>query len=233
MKDNDNLWFKIGFALERARRGGEAVAAPSALAGFRDRLALMADEVRTAPAKGKRPSLKRKSDPRDLSTEALVLAGLTSLGVTLLRRWRARYRVGLLDLVRGGTAGAAAALAVEMVRPILAPGRDSEDPEHLARAVLAGVGEGLVYAGAIEPRIPGPAAGRGALFGTAAYVLAPLGGLARLLKPLSPHRRIPLVAGLLEDVEPEDREFLEALAMGVALAVLYGTADSSGTWDDE
>jgi hypothetical protein len=237
MSDAD-LWYRIGFAVERARTGADDARSASALERLRDRLGLMA-----AGATGKEPPAlvsdeaeeRRGKDLALPSTDAIMLAAYTSLGVSLLKAWRPRHRPGVVDLLRGGASGAAAALLAEVLRPVVVGELAEEDAgdEELVRAVMAGIGEGLVYAAAIEPRLPGPPSMRGAALGTASYLLAPLGGLARILRPLSPHRRMPVLGALVEDDRSTTRPFVEALLLGIALAVFYGTADSRGIVDDE
>ena len=236
MSDAD-LWYRIGFAVERARKGADDDRSASALERLRDRLGLMAAGAagkEPPETEGKQATERTGKDLALPSSDAIMLAAYPSLGVSLLKAWRPRHRPGLVDLVRGGASGAAAALLAEVLRPVVVGELTEEEAEDdaLVRSVLAGVGEGLVYAAAIEPRLPGPASMRGAALGTASYLLAPLGGLARILRPLSPHRRMPVVGALVEDDRAQTRPFLEALLLGITLAILYGTADSRGITDD-
>jgi hypothetical protein len=50
----------------------------------------------------------------------------------------------------------------------------------------------------------------------------PAGGLTYLLRGQTPQGRLPVVKEILGDLEPEDREYVEQLAFGVALALLCG-----------
>jgi hypothetical protein len=253
MSEDNNPWYQLGFAVERARRpltgSSESV---GVLESLRKRLTLAAREAGGVPepdnpATGRRLALlgERKGgkngkgkrgaggDDFGLGSEALIVAGAATLGAELLKRWPGRRRVNLFHYVRGGAAGAAAALAVEVLRPLLS-GQDSADPSELSEKALAGVGLGLVYAAALEPRIPGTPLIRGALMGVVSYILSPLGGITRVLRPLSPHRKVPILSGLLEQDDPDDRTFAEAVTLGVILGLLYESGESSGIeFDDE
>lgn len=252
MSEDNNPWYQLGMAVERARRplrgSSESL---GMLESLRKRLALAATEAGVLPkpdgqSSGKRLALlgerkggkngkgKRGSgDDGLLGSDALIVAGAATLGAELLKRWPGRRRVNLFHYVRGGAAGAAAALALEVLRPLLS-GHESADPSELSERALAGVGLGLVYAAALEPRIPGPPLVRGALMGAVAYLLSPLGGITRVLRPLSPHRKVPILSGLLEQEDPDDRTFGEAVTLGIILGLLYESGDSSGIeFDDE
>ena len=254
MSDEKNPWYQIGYAVERTRhplRGSAGTL--SALETLKNRLSLAASEAGVLEEAPERPARKgrkltvprkrskngkgvRETDARDdgfMSKDALVVAGAATLGAEVLKRWPGSHKLSLLDYVRGGASGAAAALAVEVLRPLLS-GEDPAEPLEISDPALAGVGLGLVYAAAVEPRLPGTPLLRGALMGAAAYFLAPLGGITRVLRPLSPHRRIPVLSGLLEPDDADDKTFLEAITLGVILGALYESGDSSGMeFDDE
>jgi hypothetical protein len=86
----------------------------------------------------------------------------------------------------------------------------------------------------IEPRVPGPSVLKGALFGSAEYAADAAGGLVRILGAHAPQRRLPFVGRMLEAIDPHDRVYLEHLAFGVALAILYGSSvPSNGMFADE
>ena len=60
------------------------------------------------------------------------------------------------------------------------------------------------------------------------------GGLVGLLGAHAPQRKLPFVGRMLEEIDPHDRVYLEHLAFGVALAVLYGSSEpSNGIVSDE
>jgi hypothetical protein len=154
--------------------------------------------------------------------------GIAALAGRLLDVWRPRRRAGFVRLMWAGASGAAAALILEAVRPLLrgepdllAFDRDTGD------RILAGLGQGLLYGAVIEPRVPGPAVLKGALFGSAEYAADAAGGLVHVLGAHAPLRRLPLVGRMLEEIDPRDRVYLEHLAFGIALAVLYGSSAPS------
>lgn len=219
MASDDQLWYRLGYVFERAReQPGEA---GHALTDLVDRVR---DKV---PGKGAAKKRKRPTFPL-ASADQLVTAGLAAAAGRLLAAWQPGRRTGVGDLVRGAVTGVGAALLVELVRPLLRGerGRPTIDEKTFAHLV-AGVAQGLVYAAVVEPRVPGPAALRGAAYGVAEYASAPLGGLSRLFGRATPQGRIPVVGKVLEGVDGRDRAFLEHLAFGVVIGVLYGVGRTS------
>lgn len=97
----------------------------------------------------------------------------------------------------------------------------------LAEKLLVGAGQGLVYGGVVEPRIPGPSVLKGALYGSAEYAVDPMGGLAHLLGGRAPQGSLPVVADLLEGLDAHDRAYVEHVVFGIAVALLYGSSPSS------
>ena len=130
--------------------------------------------------------------------------------------------------MRAGAAGAAAALLVELVRPLLhgdagLPILDRATGDRL----IAGVGQGLVYGALVEPRVPGPALVKGALYGSVEYAADPIGGLSTVFGSHTPQARIPGVGEFLDGMDPHDRAYLEHVVFGIALALLYESSSSS------
>lgn len=216
MPHKKSLWYKVGFALEKARQA--PASGGKALASLKDR---------TRPAEEK--SSRKIQNPESWPTaDELVASGAAALAGRVLDGWRPRSRGGAARLIRAGIAGATAAFVVEVVRPFLegrieAPTLDRE----LVDRLLVGAGQGLVYGGVVEPRIPGPAMVKGALYGSAEYAVDPMGGLSHLLGGHAPQGRLPVVASLLEDLDGHDRAYVEHVAFGIALAILYGSSPSS------
>lgn len=216
MPHKKSLWYKVGFALEKARQA--PASGGKALASLKDR---------TRPAEEK--SSRKIQNPESWPTaDELVASGAAALAGRVLDGWRPRSRGGAARLIRAGIAGATAAFVVEVVRPFLegrieAPTLDRE----LVDRLLVGAGQGLVYGGVVEPRIPGPAMVKGALYGSAEYAVDPMGGLSHLLGGHAPQGRLPVVASLLEDLDGHDRTYVEHVAFGIALAILYGSSPSS------
>jgi hypothetical protein len=62
------------------------------------------------------------------------------------------------------------------------------------------------------------------VWGTAEFLLTPLGGLGRLLGRHTPYGRIPVVQTVLGG-EPEAEGFVDHLVFGIAMALLAGSAD--------
>lgn len=215
MASEQSLWYRIGYALERAKHANPT--AGKKLKGLAER----------SPVERKRPD-GPVSERGGLSSDDLVTAGLVLAAGKLLDAWRPRRRTGLSTLLRAAVAGAGAALLLDLLRPLLGGrpavgGLDAETGER----VLAGAGQGLLYGAVVEPRIPGPALLKGALFGSAEYAADPAGGLSHVLGAHAPQRRLPLVRDLFEGLEAHERTYLEHLTFGIALALLYGSSPSS------
>lgn len=221
MSSESSIWFRLGYALERTRQ------APAT--GTR-KLAKLHERRPVGPKARLLPS------PLDWpSADQLVASGAVALAAKVLETWTPRHRTGVKDLVRAGLAGAAAALAVEAVRPLL-EGRaklPALDQRTLER-VVAGAGQGLVYGVVVEPRLPGPAPMKGALYGSAEYALDPMGGMAKLLGSEAPLRRVPLLGAFLDGLTPHDRSYVEHLAFGIAVALIYRSGRTrSGIVEDD
>ncbi|MCG6987490.1 MAG: hypothetical protein LJF06_04850 [Gemmatimonadetes bacterium] len=214
MSSDQSFWYRLGFALERAR------GAPAKRRGKGARKLASLKERTRGPTPPTRPV---KDD--------LLSAGTTALAVKALDVWRPRGGVGPVRLVKAGLAGAGAALLVDLVRPVL---RGKGDALPLDRStvdrLLSGAVQGILYAGVVEPRIPGPPLLKGTLYGSTEYVADPQGGLTRLLGTRSALRRTPLVsllARLLGDLDAHDRVYLEHVTFGILLALLYGSSPRS------
>jgi len=215
LTSDETFWFRVGYALERARRLAPALPGPAAGDG--------PDEDRELPS---------ESDAR---LRALLVAGAGTLASRILKLWPGRRVPGVVSLTCAGISGVGAALLLELLRPLT----DSEAPaaaldEELAEALLSGAGRGLLYGGVVEPRLPGPPILRGAVYGVTEYMVSPWGGLTRILGPASPHRRLPLVSDLVEPSEEGSRTFVDHLLFGVTLALLYGALPlKRGTRNEE
>ncbi len=215
MPPKQSLWFRLGYALERAREGPPA--AGRSLRGLA--------EQQTKPLEGEGESGPGPAWP---SIDSIVASGASAAVAKVLNGWKPQRKASTLRLLRAGAAGAAAALLVDMLRPLIRgePGVGPLDKETVDR-LIAGIGQGLVYGAVVEPRIPGPTLVKGALYGTAEYAVDPVGGLSRLLGPHAPQHRLPVIGHLLEDLDSHDRAYAEHMVFGVALALLYGSSPSS------
>lgn len=173
----------------------------------------------------------KKGAPRDVgwpSADDLISTGaMLLLDRVIPARGRDR-RPGFTGLLRAGAAGAAAALVVDLVRPLLSGNAELPVLDRgTVDRVLAGVGQGLVYGALVEPRVPGPAFVKGALYGSVEYAADPMGGLHTLLGQHTPQGRLPGVAEFLEGLDAHDRAYLEHVVFGIALAVLYESGPAS------
>lgn len=210
MASEQSIWYRLGHALERARH---TVPTPQ---DAETALSEGDDDGVTAPV------------PHIPSSEELVSAAIALVVDKALDGWGRRSDPGITALLRAAASGALASILVDLVRPLLRddadlPGIDAETAERM----LAGLGQGLIYGGVVEPRVPGPALLKGALFGSLEYVVNPVGGLSGILGSHTPQRKIPFVGGLLDSLDGEDRAYLEHLVFGIALALIYESSPSS------
>jgi hypothetical protein len=212
MASKEDLWFRLGYALERARH--PTPSAGTKLAGLAER------------ARKRRRDVSEKGGA--LSKDDLVSAGIALAAGKLLDHWRPTREAKLSTLLRAALAGAGAALILDVVRPWLG-GRPSSlglDSETGGR-LLAGAAQGLLYGAVVEPRVPGAPLLKGALFGSAEYAADSAGGLSHVIGAHAPQARVPFVGALLEGLDAHERTYLEHLTFGIALAVLYGSSPSS------
>lgn len=211
MSSDQSIWYRLGYAFERAR---------GAPAEGKRKLASLA-ERRPEP---KRPAPAERGHD---GVEDLLVSGALVAFSRVLDRWSPRRATGLIGLVRAGASGAAAALMLELIRPLLhGESRLPTLDEGTVDRLIAGAGQGLVYGAVVEPRLPGPALLKGTLYGSAEYAADPMGGLYRLLGRHAPLRRIPGLGSLLGDLDPHDRAYLEHVTFGIALSLLYGAGSS-------
>jgi hypothetical protein len=213
MPKNRDLWYQIGYALESTR--GRLPATK----GVKPRKPVPAEEV---PRKVLENVARRVLD--DLPPEVLDTVFTVGAGTVLTRvlsLWPGRGRPGLFRLLRAGASGAATALLAELIRPVLT-GKKSQKAleEELTDILLSGAGRGLLFAALVEPRIPGPPALQGSVYGALEYALTPWGGLEELAGSAVPYRRIPGLSILLRG-RGEEEALLEHLVFGVVLAILY------------
>lgn len=209
MPKKDDLWYRIGFALETARQRIPPSPAP-------------AGKLLKKSLKKRR---KGKPAPLDEAShkllEAILSVGAGTVLTRLLAFWPGRRSPGLLGLGRAGAAGAAAAFLAELLRPALTGAKSQSSIEDdITDILLSGAGRGLLYAAIVEPRIPGHSIIQGSTYGALEWALSPWGGLEELAGSAAPHRKIPILSVLLQG-RKEEEDFLEHLAFGIALALLY------------
>ena len=223
MASKNDIWFQIGHAIERARH--VVPAKGTSVASLRDRLAQREEER----------AQERETRPPVPTSDDLMTAGVAMIVDRILGSWGRRADPGFTRLLRAAASGAAAALIVDLVRPLLRgePGLPALDRETADR-IIAGAGQGLVYGAVVEPRLPGPSLAKGVLFGSAEYMADPLGGVSGLLGQHAPQNRLPVVGDVLHRLEDHEQAWLEHVAFGIALAVIYESSDSSnGILNDE
>lgn len=212
MQKKENIWYRVGYALENVRN---RLPAPASTQG----------KGIKAPLSGAERSLDLppavSHDVSQKVLDALLTVGAGSALTRILSLWPSRKGPGLFRLFRAGAAGAAASFLAELARPALT-GKKAEVPleEEITDVLLAGAGRGLLYAALVEPRVPGPTLLQGAAYGGLEYALTPWGGLGKLAGAKAPQGKIPALSLLLKD-RGADEQLVEHIAFGVALALLY------------
>jgi len=213
MQTKENLWYRVGYALETVRARIPAAKGKGQVA---------------PPSPEESPPLSRTSpgvtpDVSGKVLDALLTVGAGSVLARAVSLWPSRRGPGLFRLFRAGAAGAAAAFLAELIRPTLT-GKKADTPleEEITDVLLAGAGRGLLYAALVEPRIPGHPVLQGAVYGGLEYALSPWGGLSELAGSHSPQGKIPALRVLLKD-RGADEQLVEQIAFGVALSLLYTT----------
>jgi hypothetical protein len=221
MPPTQSIWYRLGFALERAR-GGPADT-PGVLRGIAER------SKKKGSARQKKTVHREQEAPAGWpKADDLIASGAAAAVAKVLDAWKPQRKSGFSRLVRAGAAGAAAALIVDVISPLLrGQARLNPIDKDTGDRMLAGLGQGLIYGAVIEPRMPGPTLVKGAVYGTAEYAVDPAGGLSQLLGAHAPQGRFPIVASFLEELNPGDRAYVEHVVFGIALAVLYGSSARS------
>lgn len=218
MADQESLWYRLGYGLEHARG--------AALGGRRLRSLAERREDNVAPRPPARPAAEPAGPGHEDGYEAVVAALAAALGSRALHLVPARRRPGLGRLLKAGLAGAGAAVARELVRPLLVGRSDGRAPQEAVRdAAVAGAARGLLYGALVEPRLPGPPLVRGLLFGYVESLASPWGGLTRLAGRSAPHRQVPVLSALYDDLPPDEDTLADHLLYGATLALLYGGAE--------
>jgi hypothetical protein len=212
MAERTDFWFRVGYALERAAQS--SVRRTPRLASISQR------KVGDRKAKKGEPGLWALlgDDPG----EAVRTIGLGIMGRLTDRR------VSRPTLWVGATAGAAVAATRAIIRPLV-QGDTHRIGEDVIEEALRGAAHGMVYAAVVAPWLPGPVLVRGTIYGVASYLASSVGGLPRLLGPISPHRHVPFLSTRVAP-DPVDEALWEHLLLGIGLAAAYeSSASSRGT----
>jgi hypothetical protein len=222
MQNKEDLWYRIGYALEVARQRLPTAPAAASEALKKVKVPGKADEAKGRLGKALAKAQTRQMDDASSKVlDAFLTVGAGTVLTRLLSIWPGRKRPGLFRLLKAGAAGAAASFLAELARPAISgtpPETDLE--EEFTDLLLSGAGRGLLYAAIVEPRVPGHPILRGTTYSALEYALTPWGGLEGLTGTAAPHRKIPVLSVLLQN-RGEEEQFLEHLAFGIALALLY------------
>jgi hypothetical protein len=222
MASSKSIWYHIGHAYERARLSGPTGSDSAGGA--------------VTPLRERRPA-RPEPAPTDLPWPDAddILAGAAWLVLDrVIGQGRDARRPGVTRLAWAAIAGASSAFLVDLLRPLLVEGGEltTLDAETTDR-LIAGAGQGLVYGALVEPRVPGPALFKGALYGSVEFVTDQMGGLSKLLSSHTPQGRLPVVGDVLAGRDAHDRAFLEHFVFGLTLALLYeSNASRNGTLPD-
>lgn len=218
MLDQNNVWYYLGYALERAR---ERLPRADRLRALEERQG----DRRVGAARRSRPGQwpPHRNSPTGEPWEAVLAVAATALLGRALGTMSRKRKPEVVRLLRAGAAGVGAALLRELFRS-LGPGERPRPPlvQLVQDAALTGTTRGLVYGALVEPLLHGPPVIRGTAYGSLEYVVSPWGGLTRLVGAHAPHRKVPFLADLLDDLGPSDDTLIDHVLFGVALALLYG-----------
>lgn len=231
---SDNLWYQLGYALEEVRSGPTRERVET----LRDKLGAFraggqaSRETRGGTEVTTRSNGDGASSEKGGSETLDWIIGAVSGGATaqVLRHWHPRSRPGPGLLVRALASGAAASLIQALVAVLLADEEDEVllDGSAFLDRLFSGSVRGLLYAAVAEPRLPGPPILRGAIYGTVEYLLAPMGGVSRVLGRESPWGRLPVLRSILDSAEIDEDHFVEHLVFGAALALMAGETVGAG-----
>ncbi|GMR13832.1 MAG: hypothetical protein BMS9Abin29_2051 [Gemmatimonadota bacterium] len=200
MTDRQNLWFRLGFAIESAR--------PSTLRA----------KIRSSERSLLRNPFFKEEVPKETMLDSMLNAGAGAVAGRVLGGGRGPGPVGL---ARAAAAGATATLTRSLVRVAFNLGPNEGTPD-LGREVLGGAARGLLYGAVVEPRLVGSPLTRGLAFGAVEYLVAPWGGLDKVLGAASPRRTMPILGALMAVEKAPEESFTDHLIFGVALGLLYG-----------
>ena len=214
MPPKQSFWFHIGYTLEQLR------------------------SISTEAAEKTRVSKDTSGDRRESVSENLrttwssLLKDIPATDIfgpisMILKHRKPTHMTSLGNLAKAGAAGALSGLIVSVLSP---KARESSaltlDRETRDR-VLAGIRRGLLYSTILEPKVPGPTALKGALYGTIEYAANPVGGLPQLLSTHKSPYPFSALENLLEGLDSHDHSYMEHIVFGVLLALLYGSSASS------
>jgi hypothetical protein len=263
MADQDNIWFRLGYTLESAQQRSKPSPRLRSLEERERVRTLENDEPRAARKVGAprrprpEPAPDREVEEADAEAEEGLggLAGflkgvsptgepweavIPAVGAALVGRlldaMPRKRRPGPIRLLHAAAAGAGAAIVRELLASKMSGAPDDRPLADRARgAAMLGGARGLLYGALVEPRLPGPPVMRGAVYGLVEHLVSPLGGLTALAGPRAPHRSIPFVSTLFEELEQGDETLLDHVLFGIGLAALYGArpADPRDDEDDE
>ena len=200
MTDRQNLWFRLGYALESARP-----------------LNVRA-KVRSSEGGLLRNPFAKNGAPEGTMLDSLLSAGAGAVAGRVLGGGSSP---GPLGLARAATAGATATVARSLIR-IALDLEPNEGTPNLGREVLEGAARGLLYGAVVEPRLAGSPFTRGLSFGVVEYTVAPWGGLDEVLGAASPRRTMPILGALMAVEKAPAESFTDHLVFGVVLGLLYG-----------
>lgn len=200
MTDTQNLWFRLGYALESAR--------PSTVRA----------KVRSREGGLLRNPFSKNGVPEGTMLDSLLSAGAGAVAGRLLGGGSSP---GALGLAHAAAAGATATVARSLIRIALNLEPNGGAPD-LGREVLQGAARGLLYGAVVEPRLLGSPLTRGLAFGVVEYAVAPWGGLDEVLGAASPRRTMPILGALMAAEKAPAESFTDHLVFGVVLGLLYG-----------
>ncbi len=221
MSDSETRWYDLGYALERARQTPSRARLDSLV----DRLMSFRGGSGDGRSEATAPASKATTPPKDGAAvfDALVGGSAAALSSQLLRVVPKHSDPSVMRVAKGAAAGAAATFARELAGPLLR-GRVAapEITDGLGERLASGAARGALFAAVIDPRLPGPVALRGAVYAAVEYLLAPNGGLGRMIGGVAPWKIIPGADAVVKKLESGEETVIDHLVFGLALALMLG-----------
>ncbi len=222
---DDQVWYRLGYALERVRQATDTGGTPTQKG------------IARIPST---PTSKRGSLNPFLEVGAGWLE--RQLAVRVQGWVGRRARTPWIGAIAGAAVELAGATATGLMRAENKARQEESDhdesdhdtglPPRPASIVVdplgtaaRGAAHGLIYGGLVSG-IPLPAWSKGVAYGLARYLTSQGGGLAHLLGPISPHRAVPLLHTMVAEEDAREPVYIH-IATGVALALIYESSPAS------
>ncbi len=212
MSSKQSIWYRLGYALERARSAPPVHrSASSPPSGSGRRQARRSRRPTTAPD-------RRGGSGRPAGVGRGGRAGQGTRGLAPEKQVRP------VEPGQGGRVGGRGGPR-RRAAPAAAARRAGPAPPSTGRpwtACSRARARGWSTAPWSSRAFPGPRSSRARCTDRPSTRSTPWAGLYRVLGAHAPLRRVPGLGSLLDELDPHDRVYLEHVTFGIALALLYG-----------